>query len=240
MSEIELTQGIQNNINTVLTNISDACSHVGRSKSEVTLVLVTKKQPIQKVEAAYRLGQIDFGENYPEEALDKIAHFAEKKIHWHMIGHLQSRKAGLVAEHFDFWHSLDRMKTAKRVDEALARQNKQIHAFLEVNFAQEESKSGWLIDAEHKNSFYSEVEKLLALKNITLCGVMTMPPFAENPEDSRPFFKQAKELQLQVKEKFALESFNYLSIGTTQDYMVAVEEGATHVRIGSAILGSRG
>lgn len=232
---------IRHNIATIEERIELAAKRSGRNSEDVKLVVVSKTKPVEVMQAAINAGVKIFGENYPEETQKKIVDLgASKDYEWHMIGHLQSRKASIVAEHFHFVHSIDRLSIAQKLDQCCGERKKRLPILLEVNVSGEESKSGWsAYRDEQLAELFSEFEQVLALKNLEVRGLMTMPPLYQDPEMTRPYFKVLRRLQDQLRHKFPDNPFNELSMGTSSDFEVAVEEGATFVRIGQAILGPR-
>lgn len=214
---------------TVIRNkISSACRRAGRSEGDVRLVAVTKRVDPERIRAALELGISDFGENYLQEAARKIETLP-KAIRWHMIGHIQSNKAKLVPGNFEYAHSVDRLEIMKALD----RQGKPLKVLFEVNLSAEATKHGTTEDA-----LKSMLEHVSELQHLTPVGLMTMPPFVDNPEEVRPYFSQLRNLLDQCNREFGL-SMRELSMGMSQDFEVAIEEGATMVRIGTALFGER-
>jgi pyridoxal phosphate enzyme (YggS family) len=161
-------------------------------------------------------------------------------VEWHMIGHVQSRKAQLVAENFNLLHSLDSLKLAKRLDRFCGEAGRTLPVLLEFNVGGEDSKSGWLAGDESLwPALLDELSAVIALPNLHVRGLMTMPPLGETAEFSRPFFQRIKYLQVYLASQFPQSNFTELSMGTSGDYEVAVQEGATLVRVGTAIVGAR-
>lgn len=225
----------------VLARIASAAARSGRSSHEVQLVVVTKGHPVEIVKQAIDLGARVLGENYVEEALPKMAAVpAMKDVQWHMIGHIQSRKARLVCENFDFVESVDSLKLAKRLDRFAAEQDRQLPVLLEFNLSGEESKFGWSAWNELEwRSVADEVGDLLSLENLNIMGLMTMPPYFSDPEDARPYFIRLRRLRDYLAARFSQLSWEDLSMGMSADFEIAIEEGATIVRIGTAIVGER-
>ena len=217
----------------------------GRDPGAVRLVVVTKSQPLAVVQAAIEAGILVLGENYAEEAVAKISALkSESEVEWHMIGHVQSRKADLVAGHFTMLHSLDSLKLAARLDRFCEAYGKTLPVLLEFNVGGEESKYGWPAwDEMRWPDLLPEVEKLLQLPHLNVRGLMTMPPYFEQAELSRPFFQRLRRLRDYLAAQFppadADADWRELSMGTSADFEAAVQEGATYVRIGQAILGPR-
>ena len=212
----------------------------GRPMACTRLLVVTKRQRIETIQAAIDAGLSCFGENYPEEAASKLAWFKEESgIHWEMIGHIQSRKANLVAHGFDLIHSVDSLKLASKINRLHEGSEYAQNILIEVNIAAEVNKDGYRVDSESERSaFLAELEAIAKLENLKVIGLMGMPPLQNDPEANRVHFAALKNLQGALNERFGW-SMNELSMGTSADYQVAIEEGATVIRIGEAILGKR-
>ena len=232
---------IRENHQRVLDQIAEAARRSGRDTEQVRLVVVTKTQPLAIVEAAIEAGVRILGENYPEEGVTKIQSLpAQTGVEWHMIGHVQSRKARLVTDHFALLHSLDSLKLARRLDRFAADAERVLPVLLELNVGGEESKSGWDASTDARfQAFLPEVAELLELPHLRVQGLMTMPPLGTEAEDSRRYFQQLRSLRDQLATRFPQTDWHELSMGTSTDYPVAVEEGATLVRVGTAIVGAR-
>jgi pyridoxal phosphate enzyme (YggS family) len=224
-----------------LEQIANAARKVQRDPNEIRLVVVTKSQPLEIVQATIEAGVKILGENYPEEGVMKIQSLPQQSgVEWHMIGHVQSRKARLVAEHFALLHSLDSFKLAQRLDRFAAEQNRVLPVLFEFNVGGEESKSGWnASDSSTWNLLLPEVKSVLELTHLRVHGLMTMPPLENDPQDSRRFFQSLRLLRDHLAVSFPQADWQELSMGTSADYPVAVEEGATLVRVGTAIVGAR-
>ena len=208
----------------MLDRISAATRRAGRRAGEVTLVAVSKRKPASDIAAAYEAGQRDFGENYVQEFAAKAAILPSlPDARFHMIGKLQSNKAKKAAGLFSAIHTLDRVKLVRRLD----RYGTPLDVFLEVKLSDEETKAGMEI-----GMLDSVADAVRASQNLRLVGLMTMPPWNRDPEHSRPYFRQLRALA----ERHGVES---LSMGMSHDLEVAIEEGATHVRVGTAIFGKR-
>ena len=231
---------IKQNLEQVYENITSAAFRVGRKPDEVKLVVVSKGQPVEAIQAAIAAGVKIFGENYPEEALEKIQAVTSVDVTWHMIGHLQSRKAKLVCSHFDWMQSLDSLHLAQKMERLLAEHNRTLPVLLEFNVGGEETKSGWLA-GEKSNwpQIFPDIGQILELPHLQVRGLMTMPPLTANREEARGHFKKLVELQKTLRVQFPQANWDELSMGTSSDYEAAVEEGATFVRIGTSILGPR-
>lgn len=232
---------IHDNYEKVLERINKAAAASGRDANDIHLVVVTKKQPVSVIRAAIDVGIRSFGENYPEEALPKIDAIGPVAgLEWHMIGHLQSRKASLVCDHFQRLHSLDSLHLATKLNALLAEEEKALPIFLEFNVGGEESKSGWPAwDETQWKTLIPELKQLMELPQLHLEGLMTMPPLSDETALTRSYFQKLKRLSLFLAEQLPGTRWPELSMGTSADFDVAIEEGATYVRIGQAILGPR-
>jgi pyridoxal phosphate enzyme (YggS family) len=232
---------IRENYQHTLDRIAAAARKSNRDPNEIRLVVVTKSQPLATVRAAIEAGVRLLGENYPEEAVTKIQSLAgQSGVEWHMIGHVQSRKARLVADHFALLHSLDSLKLARRLNRFSVEQGRVLPVLLEFNLGGEESKAGWEASDESQwETFLPDVSSVLDLPNLRVHGLMTMPPLGTDPEDSRRFFQRLRQLRDSLAAAFPQAAWHELSMGTSVDYGVAVEEGATLVRVGTAIVGAR-
>ena len=237
----DLVSSIRENYQSTLDRIATAARKSNRDPEDVRLVVVTKPQPIEVVQAAIEAGARILGENYPEEAVTKIQSLtAQSAVEWHMIGHVQSRKARLVADHFALLHSLDSVKLAQRLDRFAAEQNHVLPVLLEFNVGGEESKAGWDASDESKwEGLLPEIASIFELSHLRVRGLMTMPPLETNPEDVRRFFERLRSLRDYLSAQYSHVDWRELSMGTSADYAVAVEEGATLVRVGTAIVGAR-
>ncbi len=225
----------------VLERIAASARRAGRAPDAVRLVVVSKAQPLPVVEASIQAGIRRFGENYPEEAVEKITHFrAMEGLEWHMIGHLQSRKVRLVAESMQYLHSLDSLHLANKLNNALLDFSKTLPVLLEMNVSGEESKYGWPAwDEVRWDDLLPEFEQLLDFSQLKIAGLMAMPPLFNDQESARPYFARLRRLRDHLSRRLPRLALDELSMGTSADYCAAVEEGATFVRIGQAILGPR-
>jgi pyridoxal phosphate enzyme (YggS family) len=237
----DLASSIRQRYLQTLDTIAASARKAGRKPESVRLVVVSKLQPIEVVEAAIEAGAQILGENYPEEAVQKIMQLqSQTKVEWHIIGHVQSRKARLVAEHFALFQSLDSLKLAERVDRFAAEFNRVLPVLLEFNVGDEESKSGWIASDETRwTDLLNDVHAVAALAHLQVRGLMTMPPLFTDPEAARPYFQRLRRLQDFLAKHVPQIEWRELSMGTSADYAIAVEEGATLVRVGQAILGQR-
>jgi pyridoxal phosphate enzyme (YggS family) len=229
------------NLKAVQQRIYDAASHAGRDPQTVRLVVVSKAQPVDVVRAAYLAGVREFGENYPQEAEEKILQVADlANVTWHMIGHLQSRKSAIIARHFQMIHSIDSLNLADKLNRVLAEQQKTLQVLLEVNVGGEESKFGWRGSNETEwRKLLADFRKVSALPNLRVAGLMTMPPLFDPPELARPYFKMLRQLAEFLHAELPETTWTELSMGTSSDFEAAIAEGATIVRVGQAILGAR-
>lgn len=235
-----LVDGIKSNLNMVNEKIAAAAVRSGRDFDDIQLVVVSKGQPVKVIQAAISAGVRNFGENYPEESLPKITACEGEGVIWHMIGHLQSRKARLVCENFDWMHSLDSRRLAEKMERQLAESSRSLPVLLEFNVGGEESKSGWVADDE-KNwpVLRDEIGQILQLPHLDVRGLMAMPPLTASLEEARGYFQRLVKLQAYMTSQFPAVGWKELSMGTSADFEAAVEEGATFVRIGTKILGPR-
>jgi pyridoxal phosphate enzyme (YggS family) len=222
------------NIDHVRSIIAESALRVGRAPGEIMLVAVSKTMPVELVQMAYNLGVTDFGENRVQEALPKIAAYHPQGLRWHMIGHLQSNKAGKVVSPFYCIHSVDSFHLAQTLSRHAGEQGKRLPVLLQVNVSGEASKEG-MSQAE-----MSELApQVVALPHIQVDGLMTIAPLVEDPEQVRPVFRALRLLREQLRAELPQCSWQHLSMGMTDDYPIAIEEGATIVRIGRAIFGER-
>lgn len=237
----DLENAIKNNYDQVIEKIANRAIKAGRRPEEVQLVVVSKYQPVESIQAAINAGAVRFGENYPEQALPKIEELSHNKtIEWHMIGHLQSRKAKIVADHFTLIHSLDSVHLAEKLNGLMSERSKQMRALLEVNVSGEDAKGGWPVwEKSQWPAFLTEINQILMLPGIKVEGLMTMPPLTYDTEKVRPYFKRLRDLQDYLMKATEAKYWQDLSIGTSADYEIAIDEGARYVRIGQAILGMR-
>ncbi len=223
---------IAQNLEAVRRRIQAAAHRSGRDPAAVRLVAVSKTMPVARVRAAVAAGQRLFGENYLQEARPKIAALAGEQVSWHFIGHLQSNKAKGAVGLFELIHGVDRLKLALALEAAAASQGIVQKILLQVNLAEEASKSGVSPEAAPEL-----LRQILLLPHLEVLGLMTMPPWLA-PEAVRPYFRVLRELREQLQDR-CQRPLPELSMGMSGDYEVAVEEGATLVRVGTAIFGSR-
>jgi pyridoxal phosphate enzyme (YggS family) len=232
---------IRNNYNQVLERITKTARIAGHNPEDISLVVVTKTHPVEVIQYVIDAGATDLGENYMEEAIPKIQALAiYKAIRWHMIGHIQSRKAQSICEYFQYVHSVDSVKLAERLCRFAYELGISLPVWMEFNVGGEDSKSGWDINIEENwENILPDIERILALSNLNILGAMTIPPFSSNPEASRPYYQRLRKFQQYLIDHFQLTGFRQLSMGMSSDFEVAIQEGSTCVRIGQAILGPR-
>ena len=225
---------VKDNLKIVEENIRQACLRAGRDLSEVTLISVSKTKPVEMIEEAYEYGKREFGENKAQELKEKYE-VLPKDIRWHFIGHLQTNKVKYVVGRACLIHSVDSYHLAEAIEAESAKKDVISHILVEVNVAQEASKFG--LKTEETLSL---IEQIAKLKHIHIDGLMTIAPFVEDPEQNRPIFQKLRELSVDIaKKNIDNVSMGILSMGMTNDYEIAVEEGATHVRVGTGIFGAR-
>ena len=225
---------LKDNLNLVEENIEKACQRCGRSRQEVKLIAVSKTKPVSMIQEVYGEGVRDFGENKPQEIRDKYPEMP-KDVKWHMIGHLQRNKIKYIIDKVCMIHSVDSVKLAEAIDEEAAKHGIVMPVLVEVNVAREDTKYG--IMPEEAEAF---VRQISLLKHICVQGLMTIAPYTENAEENRIHFRNLKKLYVDIKDK-NIDNVNMcnLSMGMTGDYEVAIEEGATMVRVGTGIFGER-
>ena len=225
---------LKDRLEEVEERIQEACRRAGRDRSEVTLIAVSKTKPAEVLKEAYDLGIRVFGENKVQEITEKYE-VLPKDIRWHMIGHLQTNKVKYIADKVELIHSVDSLKLAETIEKEAAKRHRTIDILVEVNVAEEESKFG--LKVEEVIPF---IEKVAGFSHINVRGLMTIAPFVENPEKNRSVFADLRKLSVDITEK-NIDNVNVsiLSMGMTNDYEVAIEEGATMVRVGTGIFGAR-
>ena len=225
---------IAGNYRSILDRIAGAAAKARRDPREIRLLAAAKSQSVDAIRAAIAAGVTLVGENYVQEAADKKKEISDS-IEWHMIGHLQRNKVKAAVDLFDLIESLDNLALARELDKEGTRRGKTIRAFVEVNLGGEESKSGIA-----KDQVPVLMEELGKLSHLRIEGLMTVPPFRENLEEVRPYFRELRELRDQLSElRLPNVELKELSMGMTHDYTVAIEEGATIVRVGTALFGPR-
>ena len=222
------------NYRAVEEKVANACKRAGRSREDVTLIAVSKTKPVSMIEELLPLGVRDFGENKVQELTAK-EEVLPKDIRWHMIGHLQRNKVKYVIDKACMIHSVDSLRLAQEISKEAVKHGLVMPVLIEVNVAGEESKFG--VSVEEAPSLVEEVSKL---PGIQVNGLMTIAPYVEDPEENRYVFRNLRKLSVDIREKnFDNVIMNVLSMGMTGDYEVAIEEGATHVRVGTGIFGER-
>ncbi|MDD6637615.1 MAG: YggS family pyridoxal phosphate-dependent enzyme [Lachnospiraceae bacterium] len=225
---------LMENFQSVEARIQAACDRAGRSRKEVTLIAVSKTKPVEMLQTIYDAGSRDFGENKVQEMCDKIEQLPTD-IRWHMIGHLQTNKVKYIVGRVSLIHSVDSLHLAQEIEKQAAKLDVIVPILIEVNIAEEESKFGI-----HKEETISLVREVATLPHIRIQGLMTIAPYVENPEDNRAYFRGIKQLSVDIaRENIDNVSMDCLSMGMTGDYEVAIEEGATMVRVGTGIFGER-
>ena len=225
---------LKDNYEAVKNNIEQACMRSNRDLSEVTLIAVSKTKTVSMLQEIYDAGARDFGENKVQELCQKYEELPQD-IRWHMIGHLQRNKVKQVVGKAALIHSVDSYRLAQEISLQAQKQNITVPILIEVNIAKEESKFGIA-----KEDTIQLVEEIAELPNLTIQGLMTIAPFVDDPEDNRLYFREIKQLSVDIKNKnIDNVTMDVLSMGMTNDYEVAIEEGATIVRVGTGIFGAR-
>lgn len=227
-----MTESIGSRLAVVEGRITAACERAGRSRSEVTLVVVSKTFPASAIDEVIAAGATDIGENKVQEAEAKFSGL-NQRARFHLIGHLQSNKAKSAATLFDVIQTVDSVKLARRLDDAAAAAGKRLEILIQVNVGMEEQKHG--IGTAEARALAIE---LLQFEHLDLSGLMTIPPVADE-NATRGYFREMKKLQDELRSDARLSALRHLSMGMSSDFEIAVEEGATIVRVGSAIMGSR-
>ena len=226
---------IDDNISNIRNRIKAAAARVGRDPAEITLIAVSKTVPVERIAPALNAGIIDLGENRVQEAETKVGSLAAPGLRWHLIGPLQSNKARRAVELFEVIHSLDSIKIAERLNRIAGELSKKMPVLIQVDLGKETTKSG--ID---ESELESMVKAFAGFDHLQLEGLMTLPPYFENIEDVRPYFRRLRQLKEELNASgFATQQMKELSMGMSHDFEVAVEEGATMVRVGTAIFGTR-
>ncbi|RJP56013.1 MAG: YggS family pyridoxal phosphate-dependent enzyme [Deltaproteobacteria bacterium] len=226
---------IADNLISVKERIEKAALRAARDPGEVKLVVVSKTIGVEEIREAISAGAAILGESYVQEAKEKIEEIGHQ-VRWHMIGHLQTNKVKQAINLFDMIYSADSINLAEEIDKRAKQSGKTISVLIQVNISQETTKSGI-----ERDSAISLVSKIVNLTNIKVEGLMTMPPYFDDPEDTRPYFKSLRELKEEIERKgFENIYMKELSMGMSSDFEIAVEEGATIIRVGTAIFGERG
>lgn len=225
---------VQDNLVNVQNKIFEACKRSGRNPEEVTLIAVSKTKPIEMIAEAINAGAKEFGENKAQEMKEK-QEALPKDLNWHFIGHLQTNKVKYVVGRACLIHSVDSLHLAEAIEKESAKKNLISDILVEVNVAQEATKFGLKPEDTEKL-----IHDIVALPHIHICGLMTIAPYVKDPEENRGIFRQLKKLSVDIaKKNIDNIDMSVLSMGMTNDYEIAVEEGATHVRVGTGIFGER-
>ena len=226
---------LKENYEKVRSRIDNACERTGRNPGDVTLIAVSKTKPLSDIEEILRdTNAIDFGENKVQELVDKYENVS-RNVNWHMIGHLQTNKVKYIVDKVCMIHSVDSLNLAKTIEKEAAKKDVIVPILIEVNVAQEESKFG--LKPEEVLPF---IEEIAGFSHIQINGLMTIAPYVENAEENRRIFRELKKLSVDIAAKNINNvTMSVLSMGMTGDYMVAVQEGATMVRVGTGIFGAR-
>jgi len=226
---------IASNLAAVRERIAAAAAHAGRHPADIQLIAVSKTFPAEAVRDAYDAGQRLFGENKVQEALQKQEQTADLEIRWHLIGHLQSNKARRVGPAFAAVHSIDSVDLLRRVDEAAATAGARPEVFIQVDLAGETTKFG-----APPSDVPAIASAAASCRALTLTGLMLLPPWSDDPEASRPYFRRLRDFRDQlIRDGVDATRVKHLSMGMSHDFEVAIQEGATHVRVGTAIFGKR-
>lgn len=226
---------IQSNIKKIHDEICAAAQNSGRDASKVTLIAVSKRKPPEMIQQAIDSGHKDFGENYIQEAMEKIDILGRESAFWHFIGHLQSNKAKFAVKYFDLIHTVDKVKLAKEINHQAQKIGKIQKILLQVNIARETTKSG-----AEENEIMDIAKQVCRFDNLHVSGLMCVPPFFDDPEEARVYFKRLKQLSKEIETlNLPNTTMTHLSMGMSNDFTVAVEEEATLVRVGTAIFGAR-
>ena len=225
---------IRENYQAVEQKVCEACKRSKRAREEVTLIAVSKTKPVSMIQEAIKAGATVFGENKVQELCEKYEELP-KHLHWHMIGHLQRNKVKYIVDKAELIHSVDSLRLAQEINKEAIKKELTVNILVEVNVAEEESKFG--VGVEETEDLIREIAKL---SNIKVQGLMTIAPYVENPEENRGVFRTLKKLAVDIKKKnIDNVRMDVLSMGMTGDYEVAIEEGATMVRVGTGIFGGR-
>ncbi len=229
---------IAENLKKIHLEISQACSRASRSVEEITLVAVSKTKPAEQIREAFNAKQLDFGENYVQEAVQKISDLKNlEALKWHFIGHLQSNKVAQVVGRFSLIHSVDRLSLAEAISKEAVKKNCVQKILMQINVGDEDSKSG--VRLEDAARLFDE---MILLKNLSIQGLMALPPLRESEVDQRQYFRILKNTMAEYSPKLSdsqKSNFKILSMGTSSDFTSAILEGATHIRVGTAIFGAR-
>ena len=234
-SDTDKVLSIADNVRRVRTRMRQAAERAGRDPMSVCLVAASKTVDAARIRAAISAGVTILGENYLQETRQKLGQLGRTGVEWHLIGPLQRNKVRYVFDLFDMMHSLDRLELAEEINRRAERLGRRLPVLLEVNVGGEASKSGWT-----PSDLLNDIRQLATLPHIQVRGLMTIPPPTPQPHEARPFFRQLRQLRDRLaQEGYDGMTFDELSMGMTADYEVAIEEGATLVRVGTAIFGPR-
>lgn len=225
---------LKENLKNVKENIKNACERVGRDPSEVTLVAVSKIKPLSDIEELAEVGQMEYGENYVQELCEKYENIS-KPVHWHMIGHLQRNKVKYIIDKVELIHSVDSYALAQQIEKEAVKKGVIAQILIQVNIASEDTKFGL-----NEDEVLSLVKEISSLEHVKIRGLMTSAPYVTDPEENRCYFKKLHQLFVDIpKKNIDNVSMDILSMGMTNDYEVAIEEGATMIRVGTGIFGER-
>ena len=226
---------IKDNFNRVNKQIVDAVMSCGRKPDTIQLIAVSKRKSVKMIMEGIQAGAKHFGENYIQEAIEKIDVIGKNKICWHFIGHLQSNKAKFAVKYFEYIHTVDTLKLAKSIDKQAKKIDKIQKILVQVNIGKEETKSGTRIEET-----IELIKQISTFENLSLQGLMCMPPYFSDPEKARIYFKQLGLLKEKIMaRKLGNVTMEHLSMGMSNDFKVAIEEGSTMVRVGTSIFGRR-
>ena len=249
MVTAERVEALRENLAAMRDRIKDAAQAVGRDPDEITLMGATKAVPSEVIVEAIRLGLTEIGENWVQEAAPKVAAVTEALVgsgaaaRLHMIGHLQGNKVRQAIGVFDAIDTVDSLRIATDIDRRASAAGKQIDVLLEIDYTDDPERGGFRLGIEHDqgrlDSLFQAAEGIMGLKHVRVAGLMTVAPQTEDPEGARPAFRRLRDLQQELQSRFGSESWRELSTGMSHDYRVAIQEGATYVRIGTAIFGQR-
>ena len=225
---------VKENYNYVKQQVEETAKACGRDPKEITLIAVSKTKPLENIEELIEIGVEDFGENKVQELCDKYEHVSQP-VRFHLIGHLQTNKVKYIVDKACLIHSVDSLKLAQTIQKEAAKKQVIAQILIEVNVAEEDSKFGL-----HTEDVIPFIQEISTMPNLHVNGLMTIAPFVDDPEDNREYFRTLKQLSLDITSKNIDNiDMNVLSMGMTNDYKVAIEEGATMVRVGTAIFGAR-
>ena len=228
-------QSIKDNLDKINKQILDTAMSSGRNPENIRLIAVSKRKSVEAVMEAIKAGAKHFGENYIQEALDKIDAIGKDTACWHFIGHLQSNKAKFAVKYFDYIHTVDTIKLAKEIDKQAGKISKIQDILVQINIGEENTKSGIKIDDTLKL-----ITQIHTYKNIAVKGLMCMPPYFLDPDQARIYFQQLVRIKDEILDKkYETVSMEHLSMGMSNDFKVAIEEGSTMIRVGTSIFGRR-